>query len=244
MSTVAELLVKIGADTSDIKKEINATKRMIRDAFGGDFLSMSQKAVVGLAGIGAAIAGIGVKAVQAAAKLQNVQTAFTNMLGSGEKSTAFVKELQQFAAKTPFEFSQVTEAAQKFLAFGFTAEQVIPTLTAVGDAAAGVGLGAEGINRVTLALGQMAAKSRVQSDEMLQLTEAGIPAWQMLADKIGKSVPEAMDMVSKGGVDAATGISALVEGMNSKFGGMMEQQSATIQGTWSTLMDGLEQSAA
>lgn len=244
MSTVAELLVKIGADTSDIKKEINATKRMIRDAFGGDFLSMSQKAVVGLAGIGAAIAGIGVKAVQVAAKLQNVQTAFTNMLGSGEKSTAFVKELQQFAAKTPFEFSQVTEAAQKFLAFGFTAEQVIPTLTAVGDAAAGVGLGAEGINRVTLALGQMAAKSRVQSDEMLQLTEAGIPAWQMLADKIGKSVPEAMDMVSKGGVDAATGISALVEGMNSKFGGMMEQQSATIQGTWSTLMDGLEQSAA
>lgn len=244
MSTVAELLVKIGADTSDIKKEINATKRMIRDAFGGDFLSMSQKAVVGLAGIGAAIAGIGVKAVQAAAKLQNVQTAFTNMLGSGEKSTAFVKELQQFAAKTPFEFSQVTEAAQKFLAFGFTAEQVIPTLTAVGDAAAGVGLGAEGINRVTLALGQMAAKSRVQSDEMLQLTEAGIPAWQMLADKIGKSVPEAMDMVSKGSVDAATGISALVEGMNSKFGGMMEQQSSTIQGTWSTLMDGLEQSAA
>lgn len=244
MSTVAELLVKIGADTSDIKKEINATKRMIRDAFGGDFLSMSQKAVVGLAGIGAAIAGIGVKAVQAAAKLQNVQTAFTNMLGSGEKSTAFVKELQQFAAKTPFEFSQVTEAAQKFLAFGFTAEQVIPTLTAVGDAAAGVGLGAEGINRVTLALGQMAAKSRVQSDEMLQLTEAGIPAWQMLADKIGKSVPEVMDMVSKGSVDAATGISALVEGMNSKFGGMMEQKSATIQGTWSTLMDGLEQSAA
>ena len=244
MSTVAELLVKIGADTSDIKKEINATKRMIRDAFGGDFLSVSQKAVVGLAGIGAAITGIGVKAVQAAAKLQNVQTAFTNMLGSGEKSTAFVKELQQFAAKTPFEFSQVTEAAQKFLAFGFTAEQVIPTLTAVGDAAAGVGLGAEGINRVTLALGQMAAKSRVQSDEMLQLTEAGIPAWQMLADKIGKSVPEVMDMVSKGSVDAATGISALVEGMNSKFGGMMEQQSSTIQGTWSTLMDGLEQSAA
>ena len=244
MSTVAELLVKIGADTSDIKKEINATKRMIRDAFGGDFLSVSQKAVVGLAGIGAAITGNGVKAVQAAAKLQNVQTAFTNMLGSGEKSTAFVKELQQFAAKTPFEFSQVTEAAQKFLAFGFTAEQVIPTLTAVGDAAAGVGLGAEGINRVTLALGQMAAKSRVQSDEMLQLTEAGIPAWQMLADKIGKSVPEVMDMVSKGSVDAATGISALVEGMNSKFGGMMEQQSSTIQGTWSTLMDGLEQSAA
>ena len=62
--------------------------------------------------------------------------------------------MQEFAAKTPFEFSQVSQAAQKFIAFGFSAEQVIPTLTAVGDAAAGVGLGAEGINRITLALGR------------------------------------------------------------------------------------------
>lgn len=244
MATVAQLLIKIGADTSELRKQLNATKRQIRNAFGSDFLRISNRAAIAIGGIGAAIAAAGVKAVEAAGKLQNVQTAFTNMLGSAQKSAAFTKELQAFAAATPFEFNQVTSAAQKFLAFGFTAEQVIPTLTAVGDAAAGVGLGADGIDRVTLALGQMAAKSRVQSDEMLQLTEAGIPAWQMLADKIGKSVPEVMDMVSKGAVDAATGINALVEGMNKKFGGMMEQQSHTIQGTWSTLMDGIDQTAA
>lgn len=244
MATVAQLLIKIGADTDELRKQLNSTKRQIRSAFGSDFIKISNKAALAIGGIGAAIAAAGVKAVEAAGKLQNVQTAFTNMLGSAQKASAFTKELQAFAAATPFEFNQVTSAAQKFLAFGFTAEQVIPTLTAVGDAAAGVGLGADGIDRVTLALGQMAAKSRVQSDEMLQLTEAGIPAWQMLADKIGKSVPEVMDMVSKGSVDAATGINALVEGMNTKFGGMMEQQSHTIQGTWSTLMDGIDQTAA
>lgn len=243
MATVAELLVKIGADTSELRKQLNATKRQIRTAFGSDFLKVSNTAAVAIGGIGAALAAAGVKAIEAAGKLQNVQTAFTNMLGSTQKAAAFTKDLQAFAAATPFEFNQVTSAAQKFLAFGFTAEQVIPTLTAVGDAAAGVGLGAEGINRVTLALGQIAAKSKVQSDEMLQLTEAGIPAWQMLADKIGVSVPEAMDMVTKGMVDAQTGISALVTGMSQKFGGMMEQQSKTIQGTWSTMMDGIEQTA-
>ena len=244
MATVAQLLIKIGADTSELRKQLNSTKRQIRSAFGSDFIRLSNQAALSIAGIGAAIAAAGVKSIEAAGKLQNVQTAFTNMLGSAQKAAAFTKELQGFAAATPFEFNQVTSAAQKFLAFGFTAEQVIPTLTAVGDAAAGVGLGADGIDRVTLALGQMAAKSRIQSDEMLQLTEAGIPAWQMLADKIGKSVPEVMDMVSKGAVDAATGINALVEGMNQKFGGMMEQQSHTIQGTWSTLMDGIDQTAA
>ena len=244
MATIAQLLVQIKADTDPLRKELNATKRQVRDAFGSEFMSVSNTAVRALEGIGVAIAGVGVAAVRQASKLQSVQTAFTNMLGSAEKSSKFIAELQNFAAKTPFEFNQVTEAAQKFLAFGFTAEQVIPTLMAVGDAAAGVGLGAEGINRVTLAIGQMAAKSKVQSDEMLQLTEAGIPAWQMLADAIGTSVPEAMERVTKGVVDAQTGIVALISGMQSTFGGMMEQQSQTIAGTWSSMMDGIDQSLA
>lgn len=244
MATIAQLLVQIKADTDPLRKELNATKRQVRDAFGSEFMSVSNTAVRALEGIGVAIAGVGAAAVRQASKLQSVQTAFTNMLGSAEKSSKFIAELQNFAAKTPFEFNQVTEAAQKFLAFGFTAEQVIPTLTAVGNAAAGVGLGAEGINRVTLAIGQMAAKSKVQSDEMLQLTEAGIPAWKMLAEAIGTSVPEAMDRVTKGAVDAQTGISALISGMQSTFGGMMEQQSQTIAGTWSSMMDGIDQSLA
>jgi tape measure domain-containing protein len=244
MATIADLLVKIGADTSDLRKELNATKRQIKTAFGSDALDLSNKSLAVLGGIGAGLAALGVASVKAGASLQSTKTAFTNMLGSAEKAQDFLGKMQDFAAKTPFEFSQVSQAAQKFIAFGFSAEQVIPTLTAVGDAAAGVGLGAEGINRITLALGQMAAKSKVQAGEMMQLTETGIPAWKMLADQIGVSVPEAMSMVSKGAIDAATGITALVSGMEQSFGGMMDQQSQTISGTWSTLMDGLEQSAA
>ena len=244
MATIADLLVKIGADTSDLRRELNATKRQIKTAFGSDALDLSKKSLAVLGGIGAGLAALGVASVKAGASLQSTKTAFTNMLGSAEKAQDFLAKMQDFAAKTPFEFSQVSQAAQKFIAFGFSAEQVIPTLTAVGDAAAGVGLGAEGINRITLALGQMAAKSKVQAGEMMQLTETGIPAWKMLADQIGVSVPEAMSMVSKGAIDAATGITALVSGMEQSFGGMMDQQSQTISGTWSTLMDGLEQSAA
>lgn len=244
MATIADLLVKIGADTSDLRKELNATKRQIKTAFGSEALDVSKKSLAVLGGIGAGLAALGVASVKAGASLQSTKTAFTNMLGSAEKAQDFLGKMQDFAAKTPFEFSQVSQAAQKFIAFGFSAEQVIPTLTAVGDAAAGVGLGAEGINRITLALGQMSAKSKVQAGEMMQLTETGIPAWKMLADQIGVSVPEAMSMVSKGAIDAATGITALVSGMEQSFGGMMDQQSQTISGTWATLMDGLEQSAA
>ncbi len=243
MATVTSILVKIGANSSELRRELSATKAELKSALGEETLSASKAAVMSIAGVAASLGALGVKAVQAAGNFQQVQAAMTNMLGSAERAKNLLGQLQDFAAKTPFEFNDVAAASQKFLAFGFTAEQIIPTLKAVGDAAAGVGLGKEGIDRITLALGQMAAKSKVQSDEMLQLTEAGIPAWQMLADKIGTSVPQAMDMVSKGAVDAQTGLQALVGGMEEKFGGMMDQQAQTITGTWSNMMDGLSQSA-
>ena len=243
MATVTSILVKIGANSSELRRELSATKAELKSALGEETLSASKAAVMSIAGVAASLSALGVKAVQAAGNFQQVQAAMTNMLGSAERAKNLLGQLQDFAAKTPFEFNDVAAASQKFLAFGFTAEQIIPTLKAVGDAAAGVGLGKEGIDRITLALGQMAAKSKVQSDEMLQLTEAGIPAWQMLADKIGTSVPQAMDMVSKGAVDAQTGLQALVGGMEEKFGGMMDQQAQTITGTWSNMMDGLSQSA-
>ena len=121
MSTIADLLVKVGADTSDLRKELNATKRQINRAFGSQAMEFSQTALTALGGIGVGLAAVGAASVKSAAELQSVTTAFTNMLGSAEKASAFVGDLQNFAAKTPFEFNQVSKAAQKFLAFGFTA---------------------------------------------------------------------------------------------------------------------------
>lgn len=78
----------------------------------------------------------------------------------------------------------------------------------------------------------------------MQLTELGIPAWQMLAEKLGTDVAGAQDMVTKRMVDSKTALEALVGGMEASYGGMMEQQSSTILGTWSNLMDGIGQVAS
>ncbi len=240
---VADLLVNIGADTSDLKKELKAVQRQLNYAFGREGMSMSRSAAIGITAVGAALAGVAVYAVKAGGELQNVQTAMTNMLGSADKADQMIKELQDFAAHTPFEFKDVTLASQKFLAFGFTAEQIIPTLTAVGDAAAGVGAGQDGVNRLTVALGQIAAKGKLASQEMMQITELGIPAWQMLAQYLGTDVATAQDKVSKGMVDSQMALEALVGGMESRYAGMMDAQSKTVLGAWSNLMDGVEQTA-
>lgn len=168
---------------------------------------------------------------------EQAQIAFTTMLGDGQKAKSFLDELQSFAARTPFEFPDLLKAAQRLQAMGFESERVIPLMTSIGDAVAGLGGGAETINRVTIALGQVQARGKAAAQEMLQLTEAGIPAWQYLADSIGKSVPQAMKLVEKGAIDAETTIAAVTNGMNRDFGGLMQQQSKTFNGLISTLKD-------
>lgn len=190
----------------------------------------------------AAVAGFGTKGawdwlIDTNNKMEQAQIGFETMLGSAEKAKGFLDSLQDFAEKTPFEFKDLRTASSRMLAFGFTAEQIIPTLTAVGDATSALGLGSEGVNRVILALGQMKAKAKVSGEEMLQLTEAGIPAWEILAKAMGKSTAEVMKLSEKGAIPADKAIQALVQGMEAKFPGMMEKQSKTLGGMLSNMQD-------
>ena len=192
---------------------------------------------------GVALGGLAMAGVKAASDYQQSMIAFTKMLGSAEKATQFVKELQEFAAKTPFELPQVQAGAKKLMAFGFEASQVLPMLTSIGDAASGLSLGSEGIDRLTLAIGQMQAKGKVSGGELRQLAEAGIPALQYLADAYGKTTAEILDMSEKGAIPAAAGVGILIKGMKDGsanamgFSGMMEAQSKTMAGLMSTLKD-------
>src|SRR5262245_42714362 len=77
--------------------------------------------------------------------LEQSKIAFTTMLGGAQQADAFLQQLQQFAANTPFEFPDLVTASKRMLAFGFQSQQVVPLLTAVGDAVAAVGGGAETI---------------------------------------------------------------------------------------------------
>lgn len=238
---IASAFVRVRPEMKGFKAETHAG---VKSAFGGlgSIASGAGAAIAtGLkaATIGVGILGgaVGVAGMKFNSMREQAQIAFTTMLGSGQKAKAFLDELQSFAAKTPFEFPDLVSSSQKLLAMGFAAKDVIPTMTAIGDAVAGLGGGADVLNNVTRALGQIQAKGKASAQEMLQLSEAGIPAWKMLADAIGKSIPEAMKLVEKGAIDSKTTIDAVVSGMNKRFGGMMEKQSHSFAGLLSTIKD-------
>ncbi len=188
--------------------------------------------------------------MKTASGMEQARIGFTTMLGSAQKADVFLKQLQKFAAATPFEFPELTKASQRLIAMGIDAKQVIPYMTAIGDAVAGLGGGAEQIDQVTTAIGQMSAKGKIQSDELLQLTEAGIPALKILAAQYHVSAGAMQDMVTKGKVLSADALPKLIDGLEhgtkstQGFGGMMEKQSHSLAGMWSTLKDNVSQALA
>ena len=228
-------------DLASVRTQLDSGGKALQD-FGGKLAdvggTLTSNVTVPLA---AATAGVGAFALSTASAAETTEISFTTMLGSEEKALAMMDELADFAAHTPFELSGLQDATRQLLAYGFEAEEVVPMLTAVGDATAALGTGQQGIESVTRALGQMQTRGKASAEEMLQLTEAGIPAWEYLAAAIGTDTAGAMDAVSRGAVDADTAIKALTEGMERDFGGMMEQQSQTVAGIMSNIADSIQQ---
>ena len=215
-------------------------------------LSRVKDIVAGIAGvqIGTAIAR-GLKdivsgAINAASEGEQFRITLTNMTGSAEEANSVLQDMSQFALSSPFDLDSVLTGTRRLMAYGYSAEEAEQSLRSIGDAAAGLGTGEEGIERITTALGQMHQKGTVQAEEMRQLAEAGIPAWQYLADTLGVDVSQAMKMVQDRSVDAETGIEAITNGMENGtehargYAGQMEAQSKTLTGVLSNLKDAFQ----
>lgn len=211
----------------------------IAGAIGGitDFVGK-----IGLVGLGyntikGAAQGFYDNLLKGNADMEQVKVGFETLLGAGKKTDNFLKQLQGFAASTPFEFPELAVNAQHMLAFGFTADQVLPTLTDIGDAMSAMGKGSADIDSVITVFGQMKAAGKVNAQDMMQLTSQGIPAWKFLAEAMHLTIPEVQNLSQKGLLPADAAIKALTAGMHNMFGGGMEKQATTFAGLMSTLQD-------
>ena len=241
---MADIVVRIKAvdeATAPMKKMGDETKSL-----GQQFAALTGTldAVAGAFGIGLNIGsaiqmvkGMITNSYQLAAAMEQSQMAFSTMLGSGEAATKMLQDLRDFADKTPFEFVGLQDAAKRMMAYGFAAQDVIPMLTSVGDAAAALGGGQPMIERLTTALGQMSAKGKVSGEELRQLAEAGVPALRYLADSAGVTTGEMSKMIEQGIVPADKAVKVLLGNMTKDFGGLMGKQAETASGKMSTFND-------
>lgn len=182
--------------------------------------------------------------MQVRGQFQQTEMAFKTMLQSEEKADALMKQLIRTAAVTPFGVEDVTEGAKQLLAFNVAAEDVNKTLIGLGDVAAGMGLN---LKDLVMLYGTTIAKGKMDTMDLYQFLNRGIPIADEIAKVMGLDVTNAIKEVQKqikaGKVTSDIFIQAMqnMSAEGSKFGGLMEAQSKTITGQISNIEDAIEQ---
>lgn len=236
--TKFQLAVNIIANTDDLQKGLKDARSQLKTSLGGwKNVDFATNLAEGFALVSAAALGAGATMVKVAGDAKAMRIAFNSLTGDVDRASRLWDEMNDFAVATPFDVRGVQEAAKKMLAYGVAVDDIIPRLRILGDTAAAVGMGSEGINRITVALGQMNAMGKITRGDLNQLVAVGINVWEILSEKLGKSVPEVMDMVSKSALDSKTGIEALLAGMEERYGGLMKELEGTTSQSLNAIME-------
>lgn len=203
-------------------------------SLGGTFTGLGAK----LTGLSAGMAAIFGHGVGLAASAEQAEVSFRTLLGSAEEAKELMASLKDFAASTPFQVDEIRQAARMLAAFGVEGDQIVPTLTQLGDVSAGTG---NRIAEIAELFGKAKVQGRLFGEDINQLTGRGIPIIGELAKILGVTESEVKGLVAKGEVGFPQLAQAFrnMTAEGSTFGGMMGELSVTAGGTLSTLKDNL-----
>lgn len=168
-------------------------------------------------------------------EIEKAEVAFGSLMKSPEAGKAFMAELEDFAADTPFTIKEAIDNARKLLAYGFNSQELMPLMYNIVDASAASG-DDQAFSRIGIALGQIKTKGKLATQELLQLTEAGIPAFEILKDTLGLTRDQ-LDGIAKMKIPADVAINALLTGMQERYGGTAALLAKTLPGMLSAIKD-------
>lgn len=219
---------------------VRATAREVENS-GGSIEQMFNRIKTAAAG---ALAGFSAKAfiqqvVQIRGEFQQLEAAFTTLLGSAEKANKMMEDMTHLAATTPFDLKGVASGAQQLLAYGVAADEITDTLTRLGDIAAGLSLP---LNDLVYLYGTTLTQGRMYTMDLRQFMGRGIPMAEELAKQFGVTKDKVGELVTEGKVGAEEFKKAIksMSDEGGKFGGLMDMQSRTITGQISNIEDNLD----
>lgn len=197
---------------------------------------IQRSAIISLGAISAGLLTAGTMGVKFNAQLEQYQTSFEVMTGSATEASSIVERLKKIGAQTPFELTDVADATQLLMNYGFTADGAIDSMMMLGDISQG---SSEKMNRIAMAYGQMSSAGKVQLEDVKQMIEAGFNPLNEISETTGESMESLYDRISKGTISVDE-ISASMKRSTSeggKYYQSMEKQSKTVNGMLSTLSD-------
>lgn len=248
---LAQAEAQLRATTTALKAANNGM-----DGFASSTDKASSKSLAGAIAQGTVMAGIFSKLGSAAlgaaegfissgieynAQIEKYTTGFTNMLGSAEAAQQVMSQIQEDAAKTPFDVESLTKANQYLISAGENASYARNTIMALGDAVSATGGGNDELNRMSQNLQQIANTGKATAADIKQFAYAGIDVYGILADYTGKSTTEVQKMTIS--YDLLTQALQAASEEGGRYYNSMDTQSQTMNGRMSTLQDNVKQLA-
>jgi tape measure domain len=128
--------------------------------------------------------------------MEQYATSFEVMLGSSEAALAKIAELKEFAAKTPFEMTDLANATKVMLGFGIESDKASEMLKVLGDISQG---DSAKLSSLTLAFSQMTSTGKLMGQDLLQMINAGFNPLNEIAKQTGETMAEVKERMSAGG---------------------------------------------
>jgi tape measure domain-containing protein len=186
-------------------------------------------AVVGLTGAG----GIGLLAksfVDTASKMDQMRISLDTITkGHGDE---WFETLNKWAMQMPVNTEEAIKSFQRLVAMGLKPTE--RQMTILVDAVSGLGGGKDVMSGLVRALGQIQTKGKVAGQELRQLAEWGIPAYEILQQKLGLTADQVVE-IGRHGVSSTEALKALWEGMEERYGGLSQK----IMNRWAGLTERL-----
>lgn len=248
---LAQAEAQLRATTTALKAANNGM-----DGFASSTEKASGKSLAGAIAQGTIMAGVFSKLYAAAlsategfissgieynAQIEKYTTGFTNMLGSAEAAQQVMSQIQEDAAKTPFDVKSLTQANQYLISAGENASYARNTIMALGDAVSATVGGNDELNRMSQNLQQIANTGKATAADIKQFAYAGIDVYGILADYTGKSTTEVQKMTIS--YDLLTQALQAASEEGGRYYNSMDTQSQTMNGRMSTLQDNVKQLA-
>lgn len=184
--------------------------RTILSTIGGAFGKIGKIGVSTIGTIATGIIGLTAKGgFDRALNIERAQTKLKALKYDTQSVDKIMGDALASVKGTAFGLGDAASVAATLVASGIRqGGELEGVLTTVGDAAQ---ISGRSFQDMGLIFSQVAAKGKLQGDDMLQLMGSGIPVLQYLADHFHTTTEEASDMVSKGKVSFADFDAAMKE---------------------------------
>lgn len=197
---------------------------------------MQKTALVGLGAITTGLAGAGLAGVKFNAQIEQYTATFATFTGSADEANKTIERLKTLGASTPFEFTELADTTSLLMAYGFSADEAVNSLTMLGDASQG---NAEKLTSIATGFARMKSSGKVTLEYLNLMIENGFNPLNQVAEDTGMTMAEVYDAISNGEITFDQ-VEKAMKKMTSKGGqyfGLMENQSKTMNGMLSTLSD-------